>query len=254
MIFRTSIVIPKPIEEVFAFAADQVGASRWQYQVGVKHLAGEENAPGSTYERTSVSAGQPRVHTYELTEVAPPFRFDVRSIEGSSPFHYDYTFVVEDEGTQVFVDVDSADEPPAEVEGRLTFLRRQIAGETPELATAYSTVPQPTDQALAHETTRAAETVAKRQTRPPTPGNHHAAFWLSLFALPLFNIWLLTNVDWEALLPGMPIFNFIGIPAAAIALFIASRQSNNRALARAAQDCWLVRASPLRWPFSRSPP
>lgn len=233
MAFRTSIVIPKPIEEVFDFAVDQVGSSRWQFGVSVKHLSGEANTPGSTYERTFWSEGNATLHTYELTEVAPPFRFDVRSIEGPSPFHYDYTLVVEDEGTRVFVDVDSEGESPAEVEGRLTFLRRKIAGDTPELAPAYSTVPQPTEQELAHESARAAEVAARRQTRPPTPGSHQAAFWLSLLALPLFNIWLLATVDWFALLPEMPIFNFVGIPAVATALFIASKASKRPVFGRA---------------------
>jgi hypothetical protein len=139
MSFRSSIFIPNPIEEVFDFAVDQVGASRWQYQVGVKHLSGEENAPGSTYQRTPSVRGKASAHSYELDVVASPYRFNTRSIEGAWFFHYDYTFVVEDQGTRVFVDFDSEGESPADIEGRLMFLRRNIAGEAPELAPAHST-------------------------------------------------------------------------------------------------------------------
>ena len=77
MKYRSSIFIPNPIEEVFDFAVDQVGASRWQYQVGVKHLSGEENALGSTYERTSSVRGR-RVPT-------PTNSTWLRRLTGSTP-------------------------------------------------------------------------------------------------------------------------------------------------------------------------
>ncbi len=54
---RASVVVPRPIEEVFDFAVDQVGSSRWQWQVFVKQLSGETNTTGSTYERTCTIAG-----------------------------------------------------------------------------------------------------------------------------------------------------------------------------------------------------
>jgi hypothetical protein len=161
MKYRSSIFIPNPIEEVFDFAVDQVGANRWQFQVGVKHLTGEANAPGSTYERRSF-AGRASLHTYELVEVARPFRFDARWIEGPWPFRYEYTFAAEGEGTQVSVDVDSEGEPPVEIEGRLALLRRQIAGDTPRLAAVSSTAPRLLTEI---EQERAAELTAIDQAR-----------------------------------------------------------------------------------------
>jgi hypothetical protein len=201
--FRSSIFIPNPIEEVFDFAVDQVGARRWQFQVGVKHLSGEANAPGSTYERTAVDRNQMLVQTYELTIVASPFRFEVRSTSGELRFVYDYTFVVEDEGTRVYVGVDSEADAPAEIENRLTFLRRQLAGDTPGLAAVSSTAPRlltEIEQARAAELTaidqaRAARNAASRESaQPSVPASPlSVALWVFIPALLIIlpNIWLL---------------------------------------------------------------
>jgi len=126
--FRVSVVINRPVQEVFDFAVDQVGAGRWQFQVSVVHLSGDLNAAGSTYERSAWVGGVNVVHDYELTTVAPPFRFEVRSTSGEPSFVYDYTFVVEGDGTQVFVDVEGAGESVTEVSDRLNFLYQVVDG------------------------------------------------------------------------------------------------------------------------------
>jgi hypothetical protein len=129
MAFRASILIPKPIDKVFGFAVDQAGSSRWQYQVDVELLSGDANAPGSTYKRTMFSAGRTLVHTYELTAVARPFRFEVRSTSGGTSFVYDYTFFAEAEGTRVVVDVHSAGDSVGVVEAWLIFLQGLLSSD-----------------------------------------------------------------------------------------------------------------------------
>jgi hypothetical protein len=239
MKFRSSVFIPRPIDEVFDFAVDQVGSSRWQIQAGVEHLSGEANAPGSTYERTSVLAGQSRVHTFELAVVAPPFRFDVRSLEGPSPFHHDYNFVVEGEGTRVFVDTDSEGESPAEVEGWLKFLRQLIAGETQErtpatrgpagrpptgIGRAASWLSLLAVPLIAGEALELAPATRRQARRPPTASGR-AAFWLSLVAVPLFNFVMAVVATKEIFvsIPGALLTNLIVIPAVAIALLGSNR-------------------------------
>jgi hypothetical protein len=141
--FRISSLIDRPIQEVFDFAVDQVGSGRWQFQTSVAHLAGEANAAGSTYERTVVSGDDTLVHTYELTTVAPPFRFEVRSTSGEPGFTYDYTFVLEGDGTRVFMDVDSESDSIGEVDDWLASLKRALGppgAARPTSAAAYSGV------------------------------------------------------------------------------------------------------------------
>ncbi|MDA0799191.1 MAG: hypothetical protein O2884_11045 [Chloroflexi bacterium] len=128
---RASVVVPRPIEEVFDFAVDQVGSSRWQWQVFVKQLSGEANTAGATYERIRMIAGDRYVHTYELAVVAQPARFELRSTGGEPSFVYDYTFVVEGEGTRIFLDVDSEGDTVAETQNRLVFLKRVLTGDAP---------------------------------------------------------------------------------------------------------------------------
>jgi hypothetical protein len=124
--FQQSVMVNRPIEEVFDFTVDQVGAGRWQYKTVVELLSGEPNGAGSTYRRTVTKRDEEVVHTYALAEVNAPFGFRLQTTSGEPSFVHEYTFVAEGTTTRVAVAVESEGDEAGDIDNQLQSLARQL--------------------------------------------------------------------------------------------------------------------------------
>ena len=125
MKFQTSVFVAGQVADVFEFAIEQVRSAHWQWYTSVKHLTGEVNAPSSTYQRDAIIDGHRYIHSYVLSVVDPPYRFEARSTKGTPGFMYAYSFAPEADGTRVTVDVDSTSlsEARSVIDNRLAFFK-----------------------------------------------------------------------------------------------------------------------------------
>ncbi len=96
-----SVVINRPVEEVFQFMSDPRNNEQWQSMiVDTKGVEGPVGV-GSKWQHTVSFLGRKFEPTFELTELEPNRRSAVRSAGGPVPFHGSWTFEPVDGGTRV---------------------------------------------------------------------------------------------------------------------------------------------------------
>ncbi len=103
-----SIVIDKPISEVWDFVSNIENMDKWVNGVREpKPISGGEWGVGSTFESGYEYAGKTHRITYEITEFDPPCRISMRSTSGPFPFE-GWTELSEDkDGTRVVNAIDA---------------------------------------------------------------------------------------------------------------------------------------------------
>lgn len=112
-----SVIIDRPIEDVFSFVADARNRPQWDESVDKEELTSPEPiGVGSTLRTTFRSMGREYQYTWEVVEHQPPHRMRVDSTSGPFPTTLAFVFSERDGGTSV----------DASVTGRPTGLMRLI--------------------------------------------------------------------------------------------------------------------------------
>jgi len=99
---ETSVVINRPLEEVFAFIADFENNPQWQ--AGMQEARQISEGPidvGTTYNQLAKFLGRPVESTFEIIEYEPNQRIKGRSTSGSFPITFTRTVEPTPEGTKV---------------------------------------------------------------------------------------------------------------------------------------------------------
>ncbi len=103
-----SIVIDRPISEVWDFVADIRNMDKWVNGVSdPKPISQGEWGVGSTFESGYTYAGKTHTITYEITGFDPPNRVSVRSTSGPFPFEGWTEVRKEGDGTHVTNAIDA---------------------------------------------------------------------------------------------------------------------------------------------------
>ncbi len=90
---RSSVVINKPIEEVFAFITTPENDAKWYIGVESRdHTPGEPAGVGSTSQSTIRFAGLSLTVEWEVTAYDPPTAIKVKTQAGHVPVEASYTF------------------------------------------------------------------------------------------------------------------------------------------------------------------
>ena len=97
-----SLLISRPIDEVFAFIADARNRPRWDDSVDTEELTSPEPiGVGSTVRTTLRSMGREYVYTWEIVEHQAPSRQTIESTSGPFPTTLEYRLTDRDSGTEV---------------------------------------------------------------------------------------------------------------------------------------------------------
>lgn len=106
---KSSIIIKRPIEEVFAFVADPRNDLKWRSDVVESNVTSGSLGVGTTFEFASEFMGRKIETKGEMTVYDPPKRFAWKSIKSPIPVSAVTTFEAVADGTLV---VDTADFEP----------------------------------------------------------------------------------------------------------------------------------------------
>ncbi len=102
MEFHQSVVIRRPIEEVFAFLDETTNETQWQRGlVESKETSEGPRGVGTTGRDVRTYMGRQIITTWEVTAYRPNEMFGFRVISGPVPFEGAYTFERVPDGTQV---------------------------------------------------------------------------------------------------------------------------------------------------------
>ena len=105
-----TVVIERPIEEVFAFATDPNNDPLWQStSLETEQTSGGRLDVGTTFRNTSKFLGRRIESTYEVTENEPPHRQCVRITSGPIPGSGCYLFESADGGSTRFTQIFEAE-------------------------------------------------------------------------------------------------------------------------------------------------
>ena len=127
---KTSIIINRPIGEVFAFVSDASNDVKWRSDVVESKVTSPGSlGVGSTFAFSSEFMGRKIVSSGELTTYDPPNRYAWKSISGPIPASAVTTFEAVAEGTLV---VETTDFEPGgffKIAGPLLAKQAQSAAE-----------------------------------------------------------------------------------------------------------------------------
>ena len=99
-----SVVINKPVEEVFALVTDGSQAHTWQG--GLESVEGETNRVGSQYTEVRKFLGREMRSTMEVTAFEPGSRWAAKVVRGPVPFEVVVQLAPEEGGTRLTSSVD----------------------------------------------------------------------------------------------------------------------------------------------------
>ena len=89
---ESSVVINKPLAEVFAFATNSDNSTKWQGGVEAVIAEGPQNVIGSKYTEVRKFMGQEMRSTMELTAFEPNAKWASKVIKGPVPFEVTATY------------------------------------------------------------------------------------------------------------------------------------------------------------------
>jgi uncharacterized membrane protein len=100
--FDANIEINCPLEQVFAYVADENNMARWNSAVqSVQKTSQGPTAAGATYHMVR-QLPQGRVeNTYKITRFQPNQTITIETTSGPTPFRYRYEFEPDDNGTEL---------------------------------------------------------------------------------------------------------------------------------------------------------
>ena len=103
-----SIVIDRPINEVFAFVETIANFDHWVAGMADTHMTSEGDfGVGSTYRSTYTSQGQTSTIDFEVTAYEPPQHLSVQATEGPFPFQGRIELETAGEGTRLHNTIDA---------------------------------------------------------------------------------------------------------------------------------------------------
>jgi hypothetical protein len=100
---KVSVLISRPLDEVFAFVADARNRPLWDDSVASEELTSAEPIGVGTTVRTRLrpSMGRAYEYTWEIVEHQPPTRMTIESTSGPFPTTLAYQLGERDGGTRV---------------------------------------------------------------------------------------------------------------------------------------------------------
>lgn len=118
-----SIVINKPVDEVFSFVTGPDNYTKWQAGVEQVLEGGPRNTVGSQFTEVRKFMGQEMRTTLELTAFVPNAKWAAKVIKGPVPYEVNMTFQSVDGGTKVTTSVDG------EPKGFFKLAEGMVAGQ-----------------------------------------------------------------------------------------------------------------------------
>ena len=118
-----SIVINKPVEEVFNFVTAAGNYTKWQTGVTDIIEGGSRNTVGSQFTEVRKFMGQEMRTTLELTEFVPNTKWAAKVVKGPVPYEVNMTFQSVEGGTRVITCVDG------EPKGFFKLAEGMVAGQ-----------------------------------------------------------------------------------------------------------------------------
>jgi uncharacterized membrane protein len=102
MKIEASVVIDRPVEEVWTYATDLETWPQWHSSLNEMEVTSESQiGVGTTFHQTGQAIGQRIEHDSEITECEPPHKWCYQSTSGPFPFEAGYTFESVEGGTRV---------------------------------------------------------------------------------------------------------------------------------------------------------
>ena len=105
---KNSVIIRRPISEVFAFVADGENASKWrsEHLLDISHVSG--TGVGTVYRQGVKGPGGRRIGAdYELTAYEPSRRLGFKTTVGPVRPNGEFSFEETDDGTMVSLSLDA---------------------------------------------------------------------------------------------------------------------------------------------------
>lgn len=96
-----SVVIDRPVAEVFAYVSDSSNDPMWQTGVESVSLEGPASVVGSRYTEVRKFMGQEMRSTLEVTAFVPDTRIAAKVVKGPVPFEATITFEASGSGARV---------------------------------------------------------------------------------------------------------------------------------------------------------
>ena len=119
-----SIIINKPVEEVFNYVTAPQNYTKWQSGVtNIIEDRGPRNTVGSQFTEVRKFMGQEMHTTLELTEFVPNARWTAKVVKGPVPYEVNMTFQPIEGGTKVTTSVDG------EPKGFFKLAEGMVAGQ-----------------------------------------------------------------------------------------------------------------------------
>ena len=101
-----SVIIKKPVEEVFAYSQDVENAAEWQNGVdSVVMVEGQDNTVGSHYAEVRKFLGKEMRTTLEITEFKENEKWGAKVIKGPLSYEVTMTYEAVPEGTKIITAV-----------------------------------------------------------------------------------------------------------------------------------------------------
>lgn len=98
---ESSVVIHKPLAEVYAFVTDGAHSTEWQGGVVSVENEGPPNTVGSKFTETRKFLGQEMKTTLEITEVVLNAKWAAKVVKGPVPYQVTVTFEASGEGVKM---------------------------------------------------------------------------------------------------------------------------------------------------------
>ena len=101
-----SVVINKPVAEVFAYASDVANDPKWEGGVESVIWEGPANVVGSKYKEVRKFMGQEMKSMLEMTSFVANTKIAAKVIQGPVPFEFTVTFEASGSGTKMTTHVE----------------------------------------------------------------------------------------------------------------------------------------------------
>jgi uncharacterized protein YndB with AHSA1/START domain len=101
----SSVVINKPVADVFAYTTDPNTAAKWQGGVDAVIPEGPQDVVGSKYTEVRKFMGQDMKSTLQISVYEKNAKWGAKVLSGPVPYEVIQTFVAEGAGTRLTTDV-----------------------------------------------------------------------------------------------------------------------------------------------------
>jgi uncharacterized membrane protein len=101
-----SVIINKPVEEVFAFFIEQGNSTKWQSGVDSVEYSAPEQKVGSQYTEKRKFMGREMKTTLEITALETNKKYAAKTISGPVPYELTITFAPAAGGTEMATTVE----------------------------------------------------------------------------------------------------------------------------------------------------